>query len=172
MHWTWLSGRRQRRAARTERKQVEQQGQQGQPRVTTASRPNVARAGQAAALARAGDSGELRATWAADRLLFTASPAGQRHEHGAADGDSLGSATAGTPRWALSPSVLRATVRVAEAEGRRLEDIWDEALREWLAREADHAGEIEARVPAPHVQQARQHTWLSIDETLRALRAS
>jgi hypothetical protein len=60
-----------------------------------------------------------------------------------------------------------ATARAAHETGRLPEEVWAEALRDWLARLEEVAS---ARPLA--LETRRQTVWRDIEETLRALRAS
>lgn len=69
----------------------------------------------------------------------------------------------------LSPDLVWATARAARDLGRKPEEVWAEALRNWLTTQ-DGAS---ASAPAPRTLVARrQQVWCDIDETLQALRAS
>lgn len=69
----------------------------------------------------------------------------------------------------LAPELVRATARAAREIGRQPEEIWAEALREWLAARAAAVGSD--GVPRP-VETRRARCWREIETTLRALRAS
>lgn len=71
----------------------------------------------------------------------------------------------------LSPDLLWATARAARDAGRQPEDVWAEALRDWLAMREPRggaAGELRARGP----EARRRALWGEIDDTLERLRAS
>ena len=155
-------------------------------RVSAQSRPRVANAGQAARLA------QLGALDGGPRAL---------RGRGAHDEASLGSAYASTsaayfapvaatvaaeaPQWrghesseqedtaahGATPTLLRATAQVAQTLGRAPEEVWTEALENWLASQR----EAQASIATPRArlrEVRRQETWLSIDDTLQALRVS
>jgi hypothetical protein len=72
----------------------------------------------------------------------------------------------------LSPTLLRATARVARAGGLRPDEVWAEALRDWLVvRELTEDEPVghQARV-SPDLR--RTLAWQAIDATLGELRAS
>lgn len=68
----------------------------------------------------------------------------------------------------LHPTLLWETARAARDAGRQPEEVWAEALGNWLAlQQADTA-----RVAAPRtLETRRQLAWRDIEETLSALRA-
>lgn len=70
----------------------------------------------------------------------------------------------------LAPGLLLETARAARNSGRRPEEVWAEALREWLMAQALVPDEPPAR-PA-FVLTRRQQTWRDIESTLQSLRAS
>lgn len=68
----------------------------------------------------------------------------------------------------LNPSLLWATARAARDAGRRPEEVWAEALGNWLAVQQMNA----APVARPRTQESRrQLAWRDIEETLSVLRA-
>ncbi len=143
----------------SERKQHERKRQ------GTASRPRVAQAVRRAREAQTGaataglgsataDMGMLRHFEAIERAAASGSlPKARRR------------AEAG-----LAPALLFETARAARTAGRRPEEVWAEALREWLLAQALVPDEPQAR-PAI-VLTRRQQTWRDIESTLQSLRAS
>jgi hypothetical protein len=70
-------------------------------------------------------------------------------------------------RRGLETELIWATARAAQQTGRMPEEVWAEALRDWLANREP------ARVPLPQGFEARrQQAWLDIELTLSGLRAS
>ncbi len=126
-------------------------------RVPVASRPRVARAVQAAQAAGLGsaavDAAALRHFDAIERAAASGPlhKARRRAERG------------------LSPTLLWETAKAARETGRRPEEVWAEALSEWLT-----AQELVADVsPQPLVFGVRrQQTWHEIESAMQALRAS
>lgn len=71
----------------------------------------------------------------------------------------------------LAPELVWATARAAQEVGRRPEEVWAEALRDWLmSRELSTAGG--AAAASRVVETRRQRCWQEIDTSLKALRAS
>lgn len=68
----------------------------------------------------------------------------------------------------LSPDLLWATARAARDAGRQPEDVWAEALRDWLAARESHGGSAHPRGP----EARRRALWGEIDETLDCLRTA
>jgi len=140
---------------------TERQG--GRKRERTASRPRVAQAVQRAHAAALGadaglgsasaDMGVLRHFEALDRAAASGPlhKARRRAERG------------------LNPDLLFETARAARTAGRRPEEVWAEALREWLMAQTL----IPDEAPRPLVALTRrQQTWREIETTMQALRAS
>jgi hypothetical protein len=144
------------------REERRDQGERAQRRERERARPRVTQAAVAARLAREGVISAPRFASAgrhldaieratATRPLVTGTPAktARRAERG------------------LPSQLVLATARAARETGRLPEEVWAEALRDWLARLED------ATTPRPAVVQTRRQTvWRDIEETLRALRAS
>ena len=128
----------------------------------TESRPRVARAVEAARLAQAGVPAGLGSA-SVDIVMLRRMEVVER----AAVSGPLPKAIRRAKRG-LSPDLLWATARAAREAGRQPEDVWAEALRDWLAeREPRSSGS------RPHGPEARRHAlWGEIDETLERLRAS
>ncbi len=68
----------------------------------------------------------------------------------------------------LSPDLLWATARAARDSGRQPEDVWAEALRDWLAMREPQGGASRPR----GLEARRRAIWGEIDDTLERLRAS
>lgn len=74
-------------------------------------------------------------------------------------------------RRGLAPDLVWATARAAQQLGRQPEEVWAEALRDWLtARQESTPVPSATQLPRP-IETRRRQVWLSIDETLSALRA-
>jgi hypothetical protein len=72
----------------------------------------------------------------------------------------------------LSPLLLWETAKAARQSGRRPEEIWAEALSEWLSAQ-EMVADVSPMQPAPAIFGARrQQTWQEIESAMRALRAS
>jgi hypothetical protein len=72
----------------------------------------------------------------------------------------------------LGTDLIWATARAAKQEGRQPEEVWAEALRDWLASR-EEAEATEAPAPRPRSLEAkRQQVWRDIELTLAGLRAS
>lgn len=133
-------------------------------RERTASRPRVAQAVQRAREAQLGasvglgsatvDTGMARHFEALERAAASAPLRKVRRREEAG----------------LAPGLLLETARAARNAGRRPEEVWAEALREWLLAQTLVPDEPPAR-PAL-VLTRRQQTWRDIESTLHALRAS
>ena len=67
----------------------------------------------------------------------------------------------------LAPELIRETVRAAHRDGRRPEEVWAEALHEWLAAQ-DQAPAASALT----LDSRRRQLWGEIEATLHGLRAS
>lgn len=72
-------------------------------------------------------------------------------------------------RRGLAPELVWATARAAQEAGRRPEEVWAEALRDWLVSRQLSTG---ASVVSPIVETRRQRCWREIETTLQALRTS
>lgn len=72
----------------------------------------------------------------------------------------------------VSPSLLWATSRAAQASGRQPEEVWAEALRNWLTVQDLAAAEAAPDQPHERPDPRRERAWRAIDATLHALRAS
>jgi hypothetical protein len=123
------------------------------------SRPRVARAVEAARLVREGimsdqaSAGARRHFEAVERAAATGplKKVMRRAAHG------------------LSSQLVWETARAAQQAGRRPEEVWAEALGNWLT--AQEMTPALAGVPRP-VELRRQAVWGEIEDTLRMLRAS
>ena len=92
--------------------------------------------------------------------------------------------SAGTEERSVTATLIRATALVAQVLGRAPEDVWAEALENWLASQDQsqqypqqgYEGEQPVYgAPAPRarlVEVRRHEAWQTIDETLHALRVS
>jgi hypothetical protein len=67
----------------------------------------------------------------------------------------------------LAPQLVLAAARAAREAGRQPEEIWAEALRDWLALREEHSI---TRLPATDAR--RLSVWRDIEETMQVLRAS
>ena len=127
-------------------------------RAPVASRPRVALAVQAARSAGLGSA--------------AADPAALRHfeaiERAAASGP-LHKARRRAERG-LSPTLLWETAKAARASGRRPEEIWAEALGEWLLAQRIIPDEAPRRPATLGIR--RQQTWREIETAMQSLRAS
>ena len=74
-------------------------------------------------------------------------------------------------RRGLAPDLVWATARAAQQLGRQPEEIWAEALRDWLTARQESAPAPSATLLPRPIETRRRQVWLSIDETLSALRA-
>ena len=70
-------------------------------------------------------------------------------------------------RRGLETELIWATARAAQQTGRRPEEVWAEALRDWLANR-----EPSAAPPPPSFEVRRRQVWSDIELTLAGLRAS
>jgi hypothetical protein len=131
-------------------------------RSETPSRPRVARA---VAEARMAQAGAVRGLGSAgvDTVMLRQMEAVER----AAATGPLRKALR-RARRGLSPELLWETARAAREVGRTPEEVWAEALRDWLASQR---GEAPAPRPAG-TGVRRQQIWREIEETMAALRAS
>jgi hypothetical protein len=68
----------------------------------------------------------------------------------------------------LNPQLLWATARAARDAGRQPEEVWAEALGNWLALQGDEPQP--SRAPRS-LETRRQLAWRDIEETMAALRA-
>ncbi|MBF6590460.1 MAG: hypothetical protein IVW57_07995 [Ktedonobacterales bacterium] len=143
------------------------------------SRPRVASAASAARAAQTAPEG-YKAEYGGQWESSAAVGMGGAHSGG------LGSATAGVAAYLMPgvgggslvaradastfpPALMRAALQAARAAGRAPEEIWSEALHDWLlTRETETGGGLPALFQAPR----RQHVWSEIEATVRALRAS
>jgi hypothetical protein len=70
-------------------------------------------------------------------------------------------------RRGLGTELIWATARAAQQTGRMPEEVWAEALRDWLANREP------AQAPSPpSFESRRRQAWLDIELTLAGLRAS
>jgi hypothetical protein len=76
--------------------------------------------------------------------------------------------TARRAQRGLNPALLWETARAARDAGRKPEEVWAEALGNWLALQ--QAGATAAAMPRTQ-ETRRQLAWRDIEETLAALRA-
>ena len=128
----------------------------------TKSRPRVARAVEAAHMAQAGVPAGLGSA-CIDVVMLRRMEVVER----AAVSGPLPKAVRRAKRG-LSPDLLWATARAAREAGRQPEDVWAEALRDWLAMREPQEGASRARGP----EARRRALWGEIDDTLDGLRAS
>lgn len=128
----------------------------------TNSRPRVTSAVRAARLAQAGVPAGLGSA-SVDVVMLRRMEVVER----AAVSGPLPKAVRRAKRG-LSPDLLWATARAARDAGRQPEDVWAEALRDWLAARESHG--LSARPRGPEAR--RRALWGEIDETLDRLRAS
>lgn len=68
----------------------------------------------------------------------------------------------------LAPELLWATARAAREVGRRPEEVWAEALHDWLAV---HGQPPATSAPPRAAEPRRQRCWREIEQTLQVLRA-
>lgn len=136
-----------------------------QTRGRDAMRERVARAVEAARMAQAGvPAGLGRAT--ADTAMARRMEAAER----AAVTGPLEKARRRAARG-LAPELVWATARAAHEVGRRPEEVWAEALRDWLVSRELVATSKTSGLPR-RVETRRQRCWHEIETTLQALRAS
>lgn len=129
----------------------------------TKSRPRVARAVEAAHMAQAGVQAGLGSA-SIDAVMLRRMEVVER----AAVSGPLPKAVRRAKRG-LSPDLLWATARAAREAGRQPEDVWAEALRDWLA---SREPSWESAGPARGPEARRRALWGEIDDTLDRLRAS
>jgi hypothetical protein len=130
------------------------------------SRPRVSRAIQAARLARPDAQASLGSAVALSPITLPHLDAINR----AAVSGPLHKANR-RARRGLAPDLVWATARAAQQLGRQPEEVWAEALRDWLtARQESMPAPSAIQLPRP-IETRRRQVWLSIDETLSALRA-
>jgi hypothetical protein len=139
MHWFW---------------------QERRPRGCNPSRPRVSRAVEAAHLAQAGGGPGLGGASAGVAAFITPPLAAPVRRGGA-----LGNAVA----LKLPPALIRESLRAAREAGRTLEEVWAEALGDWLTQNDSPGLSLEQHAGRVY---KRQRVWGEIDETLRELRAS
>ncbi|HEY7779141.1 MAG TPA: hypothetical protein VIC85_02910 [Ktedonobacterales bacterium] len=72
----------------------------------------------------------------------------------------------------VSPALVWATSRAARESGRAPEDVWSEALRNWLTIQDLAAAEAATDPSLGRLDARRAQAWQAIDATLFALRAS
>lgn len=72
-------------------------------------------------------------------------------------------------RHGLAPDLVWATARAARDAGRHPEEVWAEALRDWLVSRQLSS---DASVVSPLVETRRARCWREIEATLQGLRAS
>lgn len=128
----------------------------------TNSRPRITNAARAARLAHAGVPAGLGSA-SVDVVMLRRMEAVER----AAVSGPLPKAMRRAKRG-LAPDLLWATARAARDTGRKPEDVWAEALRDWLAARESHAV---AALPRG-LEVRRRALWGEIDDTLDRLRAS
>ncbi|WIG59510.1 MAG: hypothetical protein OJF49_002257 [Ktedonobacterales bacterium] len=156
MHFWW-----QRQAARTERA-VESNGERSTGRrAAVLSRPRVASAVAAARQVHIAPDGYGLGSASLDYGALRHFEAVER----AAQSGPLAKAQRRAKRG-LEIRLLRETAREAERMGRRPEEIWAEALRDWLLVREEPAAR-----PATY-ETRRQQVWGDIEATLGLLRAS
>lgn len=127
-------------------------------------RERVARAVEAARLAQAGVPSGLGSA-SADTVVARRMEAAER----AMVTGPLEKARRRAARG-LAPELVWATARVAREVGRRPEEVWAEALHDWLlSRERTVSA---ASGFSPMIEPRRQRCWREIETTLQALRAS
>lgn len=141
------------------------------PRERVASRPRVSRAIQAARQASQDEQSSLGSAVALSPITLPHLDAIDR----AAVSGPLHKANR-RARRGLSPDLVWATARAAQQLGRPPEEVWAEALRDWLtARQESTPTPTAAQLPAAQlprpIETRRRQVWLNIDETLSALRA-
>lgn len=130
------------------------------------SRPRVSRAIQAARLATPDEQASLGSAVALSPITLPHLNAIDR----AAVSGPLHKANR-RARRGLAPDLVWATARAAQQLGRQPEEVWAEALREWLnSREGSTPAPAAVQLPRP-IETRRRQVWQNIDETLSALRA-
>jgi hypothetical protein len=125
----------------------------GQP---VQSRPRVARAIEAARLAQAGIVSAPRLASAGRHLAAV-----ERAPEGL-----IAQAVRRAERG-LAPQLVLAAARAAREAGRQPEEIWAEALHDWLALREERSI---TRLPTTDAR--RQSVWHDIEDTMQVLRAS
>lgn len=136
-------------------------------RERVSSRPRVSRAIQAARQVRPDESSSLGSAVALSPITLPHLDAIER----AAVSGPLHKASR-RARRGLSPDLVWATARAAQQLGRQPEEVWAEALREWLTAREDSTPTPPAAVQLPRpIETRRRQVWQNIDETLSALRA-
>lgn len=134
-------------------------------REPVASRPRVSRAIQAARQAKLTEQTSLGSAVALSPVTLPHLDAIER----AAVTGPLHKASR-RARRGLAPDLVWATARAAQQLGRQPEEVWAEALRDWLTARQEPAPAAVAQLPRP-IDTRRRQAWLTIDETLSALRA-
>ncbi|HEX8035947.1 MAG TPA: hypothetical protein VF510_18975 [Ktedonobacterales bacterium] len=130
------------------------------------SRPRVSRAIQAARQAKPDEQASLGSAVALSPITLPHLNAIDR----AAVSGPLHKASR-RARRGLSPDLVWATARAAQQLGRQPEEVWAEALHDWLtARQESTPTASLAQLPRP-IETRRLQVWQNIDETLSALRA-
>jgi len=137
---------------------------QQRDRAATASRPRVAQAAQAAWSAGLGSASVDLSALRRFEAIERAATSGPLHK--ARRREARG----------LAPGLLWQTARVARRVGLRPEEVWAEALGEWLAAQ-ELVPEVTEVAEEPSWRPAmfsikRQQTWHEIETAMQALRAS
>jgi hypothetical protein len=127
-------------------------------RAPVASRPRVARAVEAARMAGLGSAAVDLSTVRQFEAIERAAASGPLHK------------ARRRAQRGLSPTLLWETAKAARESGRRPEEVWAEALGEWLAAQELIADEPPRRPATFGVR--RQQTWHEIESAMQALRAS
>ena len=130
------------------------------PRGRNQSRPRVSRAVEQARMAQAGVEHGLGGA-SAGIAAFVAPPVSAPARRGGA----LGSAVA----LKLPSALVRESLRAARDAGRTIEEVWAEALGDWLTQNESLQPSLEQHLGRVYT---RQRAWGEIDETLHRLRAS
>lgn len=126
------------------------------------SRPRVAQAMARARMAQAGVSSGLGSANAAGAVSWRF----EAIERAAATGPLR--KVARRAQRGLNPMLVWETARAARDTGRHPEEVWAEALGNWLALQQVNT----TRMALPRtLETRRQHAWRDIEETLSALRA-
>lgn len=134
------------------------------PRGRNQSRPRVSRAVEQARMAQSGVEYGLGGASAGVAAFIAPSP--HSAPAPAKRNGALGSAVA----LKLPSALVRESLRAARDAGRTVEEIWAEALGEWLTSQ-DQAFEPSLEQHMGRIYK-RQRVWGEIDETLHELRAS
>ncbi len=133
----------------------------GRPRGRNQSRPRVSRAVERARMAQSG--GEFGSGGASAGIAAFVAP---RTPLPAKRSASLGSAVA----LKLPSALVRESLRAARDAGRTVEEIWAEALGDWLtSQDQSYEPSLEQQLGRIY---KRQRVWGEIDQTLHELRAS